>query len=113
MSLSDNAVRRCCVALGSQDAGNELATAINNGAAGASQDAYCVPALIVATNVSQTIDFGALAVGDKVIHIPTVAGSAQFLSIATAGTLGVAAVVGDLYLVLRAFAAPAATAFSF
>jgi hypothetical protein len=56
----------------------------------------------VATNVSQTVDFAALAVGDKVVHIPAVAGNADFTTCATAGTLAVAAVVGDLYIALRA-----------
>jgi hypothetical protein len=55
----------------------------------------------VATNVSATIDFGALKVGDKVIKIPAVAGNAIFYTVAVAGTLPAAAVVGDLYTVFR------------
>ena len=61
-----------------------------------------IPAAIVATSTSQTVDFGVLAVGDKVVHIPATAGNSNFRSITVAGTLGAAAVVGDLYVVLRA-----------
>ena len=60
-----------------------------------------VAGAIVATNVSQTVDFGTVLVGDKVAMIPATAGSADFITIATAGTLGQAAVVGNLYIVLR------------
>lgn len=63
---------------------------------------WSTPAMIVATNVSTTIDFAALAVGDVVTHIPATAGNANFWVIATAGTLPAAAVVGDLYVVHRA-----------
>lgn len=63
---------------------------------------WTTPALIIATSTSQTTDFGALAVGDYVIHIPTTPGNAGFTHVATAGTLGAAAVIGDLYLVMRA-----------
>jgi hypothetical protein len=56
---------------------------------------------IVATNVSTTQDFSVLKIGDKVIQIPATAGNAQFLPITTAKTLPEAAVVGDLYVVLR------------
>lgn len=62
---------------------------------------WATPAMIVATNVSQTIDFAALAAGDIVIHVPATAGNSSFLTVAAAGTLGVAAVVGDLYMVHR------------
>lgn len=57
--------------------------------------------LITATNVSQTIDFGSLKQNDRVVRIPAVAGGSQFVIIATDGDLSVAAVVGDLYVVLR------------
>jgi hypothetical protein len=63
---------------------------------------HFVVGAIVATNVSQTVDFGALAVADVIVHIPAVAGNSEFVVCATVGTLPVAAVVGDLYLVLRA-----------
>jgi len=60
------------------------------------------PAAIIATNVSTTIDFAALKVGDILLHIPATAGNSNFEVIATAGTKPSAAVVGDLYLVMRA-----------
>lgn len=113
MALSADTNKRLLIALTSKDAGNEVANALNNALASAAQDLWSIPAVIVATNVSQTIDFGALQVGDKVIHIPAVAGSAVFVTVATAGTLGIAAVVGDLYVVLRVYAAPAASTQSF
>jgi len=105
-TISSDTNTRLSIALTKSDAGNEVANALNNALAQSSQNPWCLPAVIVATNVSQTIDFGALAVGDLVVHIPASAGNAQKLVISTAGTLGVAAVVGDLYIVLRAFVAP-------
>jgi hypothetical protein len=107
MALSSDTVERLMVALASRDAGVEAAQAIDQGSAQATQDPFCMAALITATNVSTTIDFGALKVGDKVVMIPTVAGNAAFFTVATAGTLPAAAVVGNLYLVLRAFVASA------
>ena len=62
---------------------------------------YSASALIIATSTSQTTDFAALAVGDYVIHIPATPGSAGFTHVTTAGTLGAAAVVGDLYMAMR------------
>ena len=59
-------------------------------------------AMIIAAHTSTTTDFGALAVGDIVVHIPAVAGNAIFYTVATAGTLPAAAVVGDLYMAWRA-----------
>lgn len=56
--------------------------------------------LIIATSTSQTTDFGSLKVGDIVVIILPAAGNAQFVSISTAGDLGQAAVVGQLYIVL-------------
>lgn len=113
MALSADANKRLLIALTSKDAGNEVANALNIAIAGGAQDLFCVPAVIVATSTSTTTDFGALAVGDKVIHIPAVAGGAVFVTVATAGTLPIAAVVGDLYVVFRAFSAPAASTQSF
>jgi len=65
---------------------------------------HYVRAMIVATNVSQTIDFGVLAVGDIVVHIPAAPAStdSEWRACAAAGNLGQAAVVGDLYMVYRA-----------
>lgn len=62
---------------------------------------FRIPALIVATAVSTTTNFGGLQVGDTVVHVPATAGNADFGKITTAGTLYEAAVVGDLYIVFR------------
>ena len=56
--------------------------------------------LIIATNVSQTVDFGSLKVGDIVVVVKPALAEAQFVSITTAGDLGQAAIVGNLYIVL-------------
>lgn len=109
MPLSKSAVNSLQLALTSKDLGNETADAINKGSAIADQSTTCLAKLIVATNVSQTVNFGALKVGDKIVHIPASAGNADFQVCATLGTLPVSAVVGDLYIVLRAFAVPAAS----
>lgn len=113
MAISSDTNYRLNVALTKKDAGNEVANALNNALAQAAQDLFCVPAVITATNVSQTIDFGALVVGDKVVVIPAAAGNSHFVTVATIGTLGEAAVVGSLYVVLRAYAAPTASTQSF
>jgi hypothetical protein len=113
MALSADAVKRLMIGTASADAGNELATAINKGVAHATQSPVCVVAAIVATNVSQTIDFASLAVGDKVMMIPATAGNADFITIATAGNLGQAAVVGNLYVVLRPLVLDATSALVF
>jgi hypothetical protein len=60
-----------------------------------------IAAAIVATNVSTTVDFAALQVGDLLIHIPATAGNASFAVVAAAGTAPAAAVVGDLYMAVR------------
>tara|TARA_R100000406_G_scaffold33109_2_gene21683 strand:+ start:247 stop:564 length:318 start_codon:yes stop_codon:yes gene_type:complete len=56
--------------------------------------------LIIATNVSQTVDFGSLKVGDIVVVVKPALGTARFVTVSTAGDLGIAAVVGQLYIVL-------------
>jgi hypothetical protein len=109
MSLSNNALK-AIASTGVASAYQELAQAINNGSATAAQSGATVAALIIATSTSTTTDFGALAVGDKVVHIAAVAGNAIFWTVATAGTLPAAAVVGDLYIVLRPLTLPAAAA---
>lgn len=64
---------------------------------------HFIAAMITATAVSQTTDFAALAAGDLVIMIPATAGNADFIGpIATAGDLGQAAVIGNLYMAFRA-----------
>jgi len=59
--------------------------------------------LIVATAVSTTTDFPSLKVGDHVVMVAPngVVDQAEFTTVATVGTLPVAAVVGNLYIVLR------------
>lgn len=112
--LSAELCKRLAQAVTSRELGQELIDAIQEGstamdaisAGGAFQ---VIAGLIIATNVSQTIDFAILKVGDQVLMIPATAGSAdQIGPIATAGTLGQAAVVGNAYLVLRQLTAPAA-----
>lgn len=100
MSLSSDSAKRMLIALTSSKAGNEVSGILNNSSWG-------MPAVIVASNVSSTVNFGALQVGDYVVHIPATAGNSSFTTVATAGTLPVAAVVGDLYVVVR-LAAPTA-----
>ena len=56
---------------------------------------------MIGTNVSQTIDFTNLKVGDHIVRILPVAGGAVFVTCSVAGDLGVAAVVGALYVVCR------------
>ena len=62
---------------------------------------------IIATAVSTTTDFGALEVGDIIVTLDEAAGTpaattgAYYLTCAAAGTLPAAAVVGNLYIVLR------------
>ncbi len=107
-SLSADTIGRLMIALTRQSAGAELAQDVQQGSLLADQTGWSCPAAIVATSVSATTNFGALKVGDLVLHIPAVAGSAIFYTVATAGTLPAAAVVGDLYVALRAFAQPAA-----
>ncbi len=109
MALSTSAVRNLIVALANQPNANEVASAINNGAAVSAATGLSIPAAIIATATSPTTDFAALAVGDLVVVIPATAGNAIFYTVATAGTLPVDAVVGRLYVVLRAYTAPTAT----
>lgn len=111
--LSDDAVKRLMIGLASADAGNEVATVLQNAKTVSGQSGWSLAAVIVATNVSQTVDFGALAVGDKVVQIPAVAGNSVFTTVAVAGTLPVAAVVGNLYVALRAVSLPAASVAKF
>ena len=112
MALSTQLVKNLLTCVCSQDLGNELVTAVNLGKGLSDQAGATVAAVIVATNVSQTVDFGALAVGDRVVYIPAAAGNAHFVTVATAGTLGEAAVVGGLYVALRSTAAMRAAAVS-
>lgn len=110
MALSDALVKRLMHALTDQALARELVDAVNTSSAVAAQDLQAIAGLVIATSVSQTADFGLLAVGDQVLMIPATAGNAdQIGPIAVAGTLGQAAVVGNAYLVLRSFSLPAAS----
>lgn len=109
MALSSNTVKHIIHALADQTAGRELADSVDKSAAFQAQSGKVIVAAIVATATSQTTDFGAVKVGDQVLMIPATAGSADLITIATAGDLGQAAVIGNIYVVLRAFAAPAAS----
>lgn len=112
MALSNNALKNLVAGLADLSAGNEVASAINTAAAVTDQTAWVVAAFIVATNVSTTVDFGALKVGDRVIMIPDTAGNSDLLAaVTTAGTLPEAAVVGNAYIVFRQITFPTATAF--
>ena len=64
--------------------------------------AYSISGAIPATSISTTTNFGSLLVGDYLLHIPASPGSSQFGLVVTAGTAPYAAVIGDLYLVMRA-----------
>jgi hypothetical protein len=98
MAQTDADVRRLISASTTLALGNSLADALSF----LGQSSHSIANVIVATNVSQTINFGSLLVGDRVVVIPAVAGNSNFVTVATAGTLGQAAVVGSLYIVLRA-----------
>lgn len=111
MAISAATINALGVAMAGQASAQEVGVALNKADAHAAQSPVCVAAMITATNVSQTVDFGALKVGDQVLMIPATAGNADAIGpIATAGTLGQAAVVGNVYLVLRALVLPAAAA---
>lgn len=103
MSISTKTAQRIITAVASTTAGNEVITALNN-AASATQS---IALAVVATSTSTTTNFTTLLKGDLLIHIPATAGSAAFETVATNGTKPSAAVVGDLYVALRA--APAAS----
>ena len=62
---------------------------------------YSISGAIVATSTSTTTNFGSLLVGDTIVHVPASPGNVQSGLVAVAGTLPFAAVVGDLYMVLR------------
>ena len=64
--------------------------------------AYSISGAIPATSTSTTVNFSTLQVGDWLLHIPASPGSTQFAAVTVVGTAPYAAVIGDLYLVLRA-----------
>lgn len=107
MALSDDAKNRLFLAIASREAGDEVTAGVQAGVSAAGQFKYAIAGAIVGTSTSTTTDFGALKAGDYVMQIPATAGNAQFLTVATAGTLPEAGIVGDLYVVLRPFDATA------
>ena len=113
MALSTATLKALMTSMANTSAAEELVNAVNDGKATAdalvAQSAMMVAAVIVATDVSQTTDFGDLLTGDKVIMIPATAGNADLITIATDGDLGQAAVVGNIYIAFRAFSAPTAS----
>lgn len=111
-SLSADTARLLAEAIPSNanGAANEIADKLNKADALWAQIARTAAACIIATATSTTTDFASLAVGDLLVHIPATAGNAAFETVATAGTKPSAAVVGDLYIALRAKSALAASA---
>lgn len=107
MALSNQAVKNIMSAVVSQEIGNSVADGINAGLLAS----HVIANVIVATNVSTTLNFASLAVADKVVMIPAVAGNSIFYTVATAGTLPAAAIVGNLYVVIRAKDAASAVKF--
>jgi hypothetical protein len=109
--LRPQTVKNLLTAVASQEGGNEIATKLNQAALLADGATHRLVSVIIATNVSQTVDFGILRVGDQVAMIPATAGNAdQIGPIAVAGTLGQAAIVGNMYLVFRSIVASLAAA---
>lgn len=108
MAITTQQTKNIMSAVADQTLGNLVADAVNSGLL----NTHVIANLITATNVSTTIDFaGKLAVADKVIMIPAVAGNSIFYTVATAGTLPAAAIVGNLYVVIRAREAASAIKF--
>jgi len=93
MALSSKFKKILEVAFASKPAKDELISALGG---------LKIQKAIVATSVSTTVDFAELKVGDLIVAIPAVAGDSMFEVCVTAKTKPSAAVVGDLYLVLRA-----------
>jgi hypothetical protein len=94
MILSSKTKRILEVALANRTAKNELVSALGS---------HAVVMAALATSTSTTVDFGALKAGDWVIRIKAGAtGGALFDVCVVDGTAPSAAVVGDLYIGLRA-----------
>jgi len=104
--LSNDAIKRLCIALTSQTAGNEVATAINGACSAA--DAI----VMVVTDAAASTTLAGVLPGDIVIDLTTVANNTTAnVVIATANTLPFTPTVHDVLVVLRPV--PAATTFSF
>ena len=80
MSLSDHAVKQLMIAAASADVGHEVADAINASAALPAVQGVNLVRAIVATDVSQTVDFGSLKLGDRLTVYPATAGALVFLT---------------------------------
>lgn len=109
MALSTKTKNVMKASMANKTAGTEVAAAIDANTTATATAAttlagmsHNISALIVATSTSTTTDFAALKVGDKVVKIPAAAGNSIFYTVATLGTLPAAAVIGDLYIVIRA-----------
>jgi len=63
---------------------------------------HSVASAVVATAASATTDFSSAKVGDIMIHVPASPGNVQAGAVVTAGTSPFTAVIGDLYIDLRA-----------
>lgn len=113
MAISDSSVKSLAVGLANTSAALEIAKAINNGDANATQSPFVIANLIVATSVSTTTNFGSLKKNDLVLILAATDDTAQFVKVSTDATLPQAAVVGSLYVVLRAYSAPSAPAVKF
>lgn len=112
MALSQAAIKKLLHVMTGQAEGLEVINILNVAQSRQAQASapWMIAAAIVATSVSTTTDFAALQAGDLLVAIPAVAGNAVFESVVAAGTKPSAAVVGSLYLALRASARPAAIA---
>ena len=95
MSIMSSKTKRILeVALANRVAKNELVSALGS---------HAVVMAALATSTSTTVDFGALKAGDWLVRIKAGAtGGALFDVVVTDGTAPAAAVVGDLYIGIRA-----------
>ena len=95
MSIISSKTKRILeVALANRVAKNEIVSAFGS---------HAVALCVVATSTSTTVDFSSLKVGDLLVRIKAGAtGGALFDICVLDGTAPSAAVVGDLYIALRA-----------
>ena len=91
--LSEKAKRVLEVALANRSVKAEVVSAFGS---------HAIAAAIVATSASATVDFADLIVGDLVIAIPALSGGSMFEVVVAPATKPSSAVIGSLYLVLRA-----------
>lgn len=94
MLISSKTKRIFEVALANKNAKNELLAALGS---------HTIVMAALATSTSTTVDFGALKVGDWLVRIKAGAtGGALFDVVVVDGTAPAAAVIGDLYIGIRA-----------